>query len=133
MSEYFGFAFTCVVVIGACMVVLHLQLPRTVKELICIAVILRIVGAVLYYATFNTAAYGGGDYSLYFEVGTDFARRMAKGDFTRFTDPSTWWSGKGYGTQFVCKITAVRIRLIGPSSAALLVLFSMPGFLRLAG
>jgi CubicO group peptidase (beta-lactamase class C family) len=58
--------------------------------LLCTALILRVVGAQLYYATFQWSAYGGGDYQPYFEFGVRYGERRARGDFAMFTEPTPW-------------------------------------------
>lgn len=116
-----------------CLAARHLRVDASVRQLLCIALVLRVVGAQLYYATFSWSSYGGGDYGMYFDVGVWYSGLLAEGRLDIVTDASRWAGGHWYGTQFVFYASALVVTVLGPSLRGAFTVFALLGFVGLIG
>jgi hypothetical protein len=131
-DELFGLLITSTFVAVCCLVVLQLRISPRLKQLVCAALVLRVVGALLYHIVFTWSSYGGGDFVVYYERGLLYAERMMLGDFAMFTDPSEWWE-YWHGTQFMFFSTGIVLSVVGPSLRGAFVVFALLGFVGLIG
>lgn len=130
-AELLGLLLTCAFVGVCCLVVLKLRLSAATKQLLCVAVMLRLIGTQIYYATFSWSSYGGGDYGYYFNRGVAYANVLAHGEFGLYFNPTYWAGGDWYGTQFVFFVVSIVVSVIGPSLRGAFVVFAMMGLIGL--
>src|SRR5688500_1067380 len=109
----------CLVVVIAT-AIWRLPLPRSLSVLTLLALGLRVVGAFSYYGVIQ-AAYGRGDYNVYYRVALDYSTRLLGGDFSMFFDPGEWHGGRWWGTQFVFFPASLVIAIIGPNILSVFV------------
>jgi hypothetical protein len=125
------------IVLAAVAVLAHLvrksRLRRSLKILTLTALGLRVVGAFVYYGLFELTSYSGGDYNLYHSIGLEYARRIAGGDFSMFTDSGEWFGGAWTGTQFPCFSAGIIAAVLGPNLLAQFIIFSLLAFVGLVG
>ena len=130
-AEWVGVMFTAAFVAVCCVGARYLRVQPSVRQLVCIALVLRVVGAQLYYATFSWSSYGGGDYGMYFDVGVWYSEQLMEGRFDVLTDASRWVGGHWYGTQFVFYVSALVVTVLGPSLRGAFTVFALLGFIGL--
>jgi len=108
------------------------RLPRSLKQLLYLALALRIVGAGLrHYMVVEL--YGTGDSIRYFRTGVEYAHLIWELDFASLLDPSGWVDRKWWGTQFILHFTGLVVAVIGESFFGGFILFSLLAFAGLVG
>lgn len=108
-------------------------LPRMVKTLAIAAIALRALGSVLRYAVVFGYYGGFGDAANYYAIGLEYAERFRSGDFSVFYDPSQWWNGSWWGTQFIYFPSSIVLSLVGPTILGAFIVFSLLALLGLVG
>jgi hypothetical protein len=124
-------AITLVLVIG--LAVANSRLPRSLKNLVYAALVMRVVGAAARYSVLFGVYRGSGDARHYYSRGLEYAAGYWRMDFTPLIDSSSWWGGKWWGTQFVYFPSSFVLTLIGPSMPGAFLVFSLLSFLGLCG
>lgn len=118
---------------GMTAVIVYSRLPRTVKLLIVIALLLRVVGAAARYEVLFQVYDGVGDAVGYYERSVDYADQVRDLNFSRFVDPSVWYRSEWWGTQFVHFPATVVLAFIGPTMLGGFLAFSLLAFIGLCG
>lgn len=131
-----------VFLVGA--LVVSSRLPMSVKILICVALALRVGGALARYWVLFEYYDGIGDATGYYNKGLQYATSFREFDFSPLFESAQWKSGRWYGTEFLRLCSAVVLTFIGPFSASRgtpqgplmlseFVVFSLLAFLGLVG
>lgn len=102
------------------------RLPRTLKLLICLALVLRVIGSLARYLVLFHLYRGLGDAVTYYQYGVEYAQRFAAHDFSMFWDSSQWRSK--WGTQFVNFPSGMVVSVIGQTMLGEFVVFSLLAF-----
>jgi hypothetical protein len=128
ISETFGVVLVVAVVLAACCVVAAVRIPTSLKLLICVALALRIGGAVARYLVLNVGYRGIGDAVSYYEIGLSYAERYWSFDFSPLYDPSLRRGGRWWSTEFVPFPASFVTALIGPTMLGSFMVFSLFAF-----
>lgn len=83
-------------------------LSQGVKLLLCVALVLRFVGAAGRQAI-------AADANVYFKWGREYATYFSRLDFSPFYDPDLWRHESWIGTQFIGYPTGLIMTVVGPS------------------
>ena len=113
--EWIGYGAVLAAVFVMAAVLASSRVPSWLKQLLLLALVLRVVGAFLRHVVLFEVYGGVGDAILYFDMGELYAHRLAEFDFGMFTNPWEWEHGRWWGTNFVYYISAVVQLLIGPT------------------
>lgn len=103
------------------------RLPRSVKVLVWVALLFRLVGAVSRFEVLQRV-YGAGDATGYFGKGWRYAESFRRFDFSPFTQGAEW-----HGTGFVRSVSGLVLAVIGPGMFAEFLVFSLFAFVGLVG
>lgn len=114
------------------MLVMSSRLPSSVKLIICIGIVLRVVGSVLRYEVLYEFYGGRGDAVQYFREGWDYAVKLREIDFSPILQigevKGPWW-----GTNFLTLISGCILAIIGPSMLSEFMVFALLSFVGLLG
>ena len=114
------------------MLVVSSRLPSSVKQLLCIGIVLRLVGSVLRYEVIYKFYGGRADAVGYFREGWEYAAKLRQFDFSPILQMAeargTWW-----GTNFLRVISGSILAIIGPSMLAEFMIFGLLSFVGLLG
>jgi hypothetical protein len=126
-----GFLAILGVIALACAVVLQAPIPGRLRALIVLALVLRVVGAVVRFVVLHWVYHGVGDASGYFRVGAYYAEFFQNFDFTPIVDSTMWWDGRWWGSSIVRWASGFVLTFIGPSMLGEFIVFSVLSFLGL--
>lgn len=127
--EWPGFLLVVLFVICAAVAVSLSHAPRTLRNILVVALLLRALGVVGRYEMVFNYYDGLGDSAQYFLEGSAIAAELRDLNFSVLSleeDQSQWW-----GTPFVTKVTGVVVALIGPTIRGSFLVFSLLAFLGL--
>lgn len=106
------------------------RLRPIVKVLLCGGLLLRLVGAYLYYIV-ALDYYGAADAIFYYDRGLEYAEHFARLDFSMIRDASQWYSDQPWNTQFIFIPSGIVLALIGPTLLGECIVFALMGFVGL--
>lgn len=130
-SDALGLVFI-LILIGATLVVLACApIPRGLKGIICLGLVLRVGGALARYAVLFGVYHGSGDARGYYRTGLTYAERFRAFDFSPLWDSSYWTNPHWWGTQFVSFPSGFVLAIIGPTMLGEFIVFSLFAFLGL--
>jgi hypothetical protein len=105
------------------------RVPKSIKQLVIIGLLLRFAGAAARYLVLQRYYKGHGDSVGYYNIGVLYAQHFKQMDFSPLTDiRGTWW-----GTQFVRFVSGFVLSVIGPSIHVEFVVFALFGFVGVVG
>lgn len=122
-----AFLIVVVAIIWSC------RIPRVIKELVLIGLILRVIGAAARYVVIYRVYGGYGDAILYYNVGLRYSQQFKQLDFSPLTLDTAWWGGTWRGTEFVRWVSGFVLSLIGSSQKVEFVAFAIFGFVGVLG
>lgn len=126
----FGFLLISAAALLAAGVALTRPIPVTVKRLVVLGVVLRIVGSFLRYEVLYRVYDGIGDAVGYYSVGVIYSARILDLDVSLFSSEN-WWAGNWWGTQFIRYLSGFVLALIGPTMRGEFLVFSLLAFVGL--
>jgi hypothetical protein len=118
-----------VVVIAA--VVANTRLPRSLKNLIYVALAFRVIGTIARYVVLFRVYGGSGDARIYYRRGLEYAEALWQLNPGPLFDPANWWGGKWWGTQFMYFPSSLVLSITGPSMPGAFLVFSLLAFVGL--
>jgi hypothetical protein len=131
LSDQLGLVFVLILV-GATLVVLaSAPIPRGLRAIICLGLVLRVGGALARYAVLFGLYHGSGDARGYYRTGLTYAERFRAFDFSPLWDASQWTSQNWYGTQFISFPSGFVLAIIGPTMLGEFIVFSLFAFVGL--
>lgn len=134
MSDaYFGLTVVFAIVLLCLTFAATSRAARVVRNLLLVAILLRVAGAVARHVVIYQFYNGVADAGVYFNYGLQYADRFLGGDFSPFHDVSQWMRPTIWGTQFVTYPTAFVVMLTGPTILGAFIVFSLLAFLGLVG
>lgn len=112
-------------VLGA--IVAHSRLPRPIRTLLLVGLVLRLVGSQIYYYL-SEWIYGFGDYSMYYQLGTWWADAYFRDSLAEVRSPylQNWCC-----TGFTVRLSGVVFVLLGPTVNGAFLLFALAGYVGL--
>jgi hypothetical protein len=128
-----GVAILIALVVGACIVIVQSPLPKSVRVLLVIALVLRVLGAISRYVVIMSFYGGVGDAVGYYIRGVYFSEFFLNLDWTPITDSQHWWGGRWWGTTPMFWFSAAAVAVIGQTMLGEFILFSLLSFVGLAG
>ncbi len=131
--DLFGFFFVAVLAVGIGLVVSQRRedWSRRLTLVFVCGLLLRLVGSTLRYEIFFRYYHGGGDAGVYYGQGLFYANLFRRLDFGVLFDPSHWYLGHWWGTQFVRFLSGFVLTFLGPSMRGEFLVFSLLSFLGL--
>jgi hypothetical protein len=133
LLDPFGSLLSLLILVFIGIAVANTRLSQPLKNLIYVALALRLVGSLARYSVLFGLYRGSGDARGYYSRGLSYAEGFWRLDFSPLYDPAYWAGGKWYGTQFVYFPSALVHGLIGPSMPGGFLMFSLLAFVGLAG
>lgn len=131
--DLFGFFFVAVLAVGVGLVVAQRRedWSRRLTLVFVSGLLLRLVGSTLRYEIFFRYYHGGGDAGVYYSQGLFYASLFRRLDFGVLFDPSHWYLGHWWGTQFVRFLSGFVLTFLGPTMRGEFLVFSLFAFLGL--
>lgn len=123
--EWIGYAAVVAAVFMLAAALASSRVPQWLKQLLLIALALRVVGSFLRHVVLFEVYGGVGDAILYFDMGNLYAHRLADLDFGMFTNPWEWEHGRWWGTNFVYYVSGLVQLLIGPTMRGEFLAFAL--------
>jgi len=130
-SNDLGFVIVLAIVLVMCIVVIQSPLPKPLRVLIVVALVLRIVGAGSRFFVITVFYNGVGDAVGYYMKGVFFSPFFQNLDWSPITDPQYWWGQRWWGTTPMFWFSALVVSVIGQSMLGEFVVFSLLSFLGL--
>jgi hypothetical protein len=128
LSDWLGFAAVTALVVALIGLVLHSPLPRPLRLLLSVALLLRLVGATARYLVLFHFYGGVGDAVIYYREGLLFADHFRALDLSPIWDQTLWRATTWWGTQFVVFPSGIILSLLGSSILGEFVAFSLLAF-----
>ncbi len=122
------FLILSLVVLGFGAVGISRLIPWLPKNLIFVALLLRVFGSLFRYEILQNYYRGGGDASRYYRVGLDLARRVWDLD-SDVVSLNEWFpTGGWWGASFIEHVSGLVLTFIGPSMRGEFLIFSLFAF-----
>lgn len=131
LGQEVGFFVVVGLLILAAVVILQSPLPRPLRVLLVVALLLRIVGAVARFLVLVEYYGGMGDAVGYFREGIEMAPYFQSLDFSPITDPQFWFNQRWWGTTSMYWFSGAVIAVLGTTMLGEFLVFSLLSFLGL--
>lgn len=131
--DLFGFFFVAVLAVGFGLVAAERREDWSgrLRKVFLFGLLLRLVGSTVRYEIFFRYYHGGGDAGVYYDQGLFYADLFRRFDFGILFDPTHWYLGHWWGTQFVRFLSGFVLTFLGPSMRGEFLVFAMFSFLGL--
>lgn len=128
MIGQMGGLFMGALVLLLIILVLSSRLRPAMRWLTAVGLVMRVAGVATMLAIIFGFYQGIADAVGYFNVASQYAERMAAGDFRMFSDRSEWAGGQWWGSQFVYFFSTPVVAVLGPGLFGPFLLFSLLSF-----
>lgn len=127
-----GFLLVLAGVAACAFLISRSRLTVSVRRLLVAGLAIRLVGSLAYLHGIG-AAYGGGDYLLYYREGLQLADTAFTGGAYSIWDPDIWIRDSWWGTSFVTRVTALLLVIIGPTLSGAFIVYALLSYVGILG